>query len=104
MQPNLIGVESLPHRARFAWLGLALATTIALLVAAPRSGAFDARAGERALEPRAQKTELRTQHRCGRVWSAAERAERRAAREAMRAEHAARRAAERAERRARRAD
>ena len=79
MQPNVIVAESIGHRARFVWLGLALAATIALLV-------IPALLREAPRAPRAERATLDRSmyrvHRCH-EWrrpapEAAERAERRA--------------------------
>ena len=98
MQPNVIA-EAIGHRARFAWLGVLLTATLALLVASPllRDDWPDrALAGQRAeAAARADRAAWR-QHRChkARVVDA----ERRARIEAERAERRARIEAERAER------
>src|SRR5262245_32618382 len=106
MQPNMIGAETIAHRARFAWLGLALAATIALFAASASRGSFRARpAGPGRIE------KVRSMPRCGgalrfdperRARIEAERA-RRAAERSERIERVERRAAERAERAERRA-
>jgi len=99
MQPNVIVAETIGHRARFAWLGLALAATIALLVMSQLSRA--SHGGDRrpraALVGRSMRVHQCGQHRVhARV--EAERAERRAR---IEAERAAREEADRAEDRAR---
>lgn len=98
----MIGAESIAHRARFAWLGLALAATIALLVAP------SLREPPRAQEPERIQRVLRKQHGCFRAprdtaAARAARAEYRARHEAVRAERRALREAARAERAERRA-
>ncbi len=97
MQSNVIVAESIGHRARFAWIGAALAATVALLVAS--SVMSDPRPSREVAQQRYQKAEWK-QHRC---YSARKRAEARldARFEAERAERRARLEAERAERRAR---
>lgn len=87
MQPNVIVAESIGHRARFAWLGLALAATIALLVVSQLSRASHERGGDgrprAALVGRSMRVHQCGQHRShARV--EAERAERRANFEAER--------------------
>jgi hypothetical protein len=105
MQPNVIVAESIGHRARFVWLGLALAATIALLVipAVMR----DAPRAHRS-EPTMLDRSMYRVHRCHEWRKSAQldakRAELRARFEAERAERLARRAAERAERQAERAE
>jgi len=107
MQSNVIVADVIGHRARFAWLGVALLATIALTVVPllMRDGAHDRRPA------RIERT-LRWQHGCTahkrlehRIRHEIERVEHRARREAERAYQEAERAvreAERAERRARR--
>lgn len=98
MQPNVIVAESIGHRARFAWLGLALAATIALLVVSQLSRASHELDG--AGRPRAAFVgrSMRV-HQCGQHRSharvEAERDERRARIEAERDERRARFEAER---------
>lgn len=101
MQPNVIA-EAIGHRARFAWLGVLLTATLALLVASPllRDDWPDrALAGQRAAAAERADLAAWRQHRCHKVRIVD--AERRARIEAVRAEHRARREADRAERRAR---
>jgi hypothetical protein len=107
MQPNVIVAETIGHRARFAWLGLALAATIALLVMSQlsRTSHDGHRRPGAALVGRSMRV-----HQCGQHRSPArveaERAERRARIEAERranfetdlAQRRAMRAIERAER------
>jgi hypothetical protein len=114
MQPNVIVAESIGHRARFAWLGVALAATIALLAVSQLSRAERERDADARSRAALVGRSLRV-HQCGQHrWRArveAERAERRARIEAERrareeadsAEERARRDAARAERRALRA-
>lgn len=109
MQPIVSVAESIGPRARFVWLGLALAATIALLVIPTLvRGATRAPQHEPAMIDRS----MYRVHRChesrrARAMIDAERAERRALERAERAieraEHRARFEAERAEHRARRA-
>ena len=103
MQPNVIVAEAIGWRARFAWLGAALAATIALLVV---TGLAREASRERAqLRQRASGSALIERslrgHHCGaHRWAAqskAERAEQRALREAERARHEAERARHEAE-------
>jgi hypothetical protein len=106
MQPNVSVAEAIGHRARFAWLGVLLAATVALLVAS--SVTRSAPPPREVVQQRVQRAEW-TQHRCykarkhaeAREAERAQRAVERAQRAAERAEQRARRAAERAERRAR---
>jgi hypothetical protein len=105
MLPNVNVAESIGHRARFVWLGLALAATIALLViptfvrGAPRASRS---------EPALLDRSMYRVHRCHESRRAhaqreAERAERRARLAAERARFAVERAMERAEHADRRA-
>jgi len=102
MQPNVIVAEAIGWRARFAWLGAALAATIALLVV---TGLAREASRERAqLRQRASGSALIERslrgHHCGaHRWAAqskAERAEQRALREAERARHEAEQAEQQA--------
>jgi hypothetical protein len=116
MLSNLIG-ETVSHRARFAGLGLALAATIALLVAPSFRGAGSVAEPGRAELMQAERNQYRT-HRCRKMTlpshapvaadreldvRRAEHEARQAERSARRAEHEARQAERDAARAARRA-
>jgi hypothetical protein len=110
MQPNVIVAEAIGHRARFAWLGVALAATLSLFLVTADLGrgaergrsshhrAFGAEVlGGSRVRQCGQHRRL-SRHDAERVEAA--RAEHRAYMEAARAERRAHREAERAVRRA----
>jgi hypothetical protein len=84
MQPNVLVADAISHRARFAWLAIALAATLTLLLASPPARGSHARSAP------AQRS-LYQDHGCtAPLRPARVKAERRALREAERAERRAR--------------